>query len=146
MMVWLEFKPGQDGLLFNFTDYGRVKPEELNFIPRAPYVVVGQTGFGGLQTKSAVIDYMSGKVLFSTEKNGWKAIGMSQVLMPANKLIVSGQRRAKEKYAQAVAIYDLNTGEQISFYKFKGSRQAMGTPLGFVRWCYHSNNKRFNEN
>ncbi|MFK7782034.1 PQQ-binding-like beta-propeller repeat protein [Psychroserpens sp.] len=122
-------KPGVDNLLFNFTDYGRVKPEELNFIPRAPYVVVGQTGFGGLQTKSAVIDYMSGKVLFSTEKNGWKAIGMSRVLMPANKLIVSGQRKAKEKYAQAVAIYDLNTGEQISFYTFKGSRQAMGTPL-----------------
>lgn len=122
-------KPGEEGLLFNFTDYGRVKPEELNFIPKAPYVVVGQTGFGGMQTKSAVIDYMSGKVLFSTEKNGWKAIGMSQVLMPANKLIVSGQRKAKEKYAQAVAIYDLNTGEQISFYTFKGSRQAMGTPL-----------------
>lgn len=122
-------KPGQDGLLFNFTDYGKVKPEELNFIPRAPYVVVGQTGFGGMQTKSAVIDYMSGKVLFSTEKNGWKAIGMSKVLMPANKLIVSGQRRAKEKYAQAVAIYDLNTGEQVSFYTFKGSRQAMGVPL-----------------
>ncbi|WCO00972.1 outer membrane protein assembly factor BamB family protein [Psychroserpens ponticola] len=122
-------KPGTNDLLFNFTDYGRVKPEELNFIPKAPYVVVGQTGFGGLQTKSAVIDYMSGKVLFSTEKNGWKAIGMSQVLMPANKLIVSGQRRANEKYAQALAIYDLNTGEQISFYKFKGSRQAMGTPL-----------------
>lgn len=122
-------KPGQDGLLFNFTDYGRVKPEELNFVPRTPYVVVGQTGFGGLQTKSAVIDYMSGKVLFSTEKNGWKAIGMSKVLMPANKLIVSGQRRAKEKYAQAVAIYDLNTGKEISLYAFKGSRQAMGTPL-----------------
>ncbi|MDT0557108.1 PQQ-binding-like beta-propeller repeat protein [Ichthyenterobacterium sp. W332] len=122
-------KPGSNDLLFNFTDYGKVKPEELNFIPRAPYVVVGQTGFGGLQTKSAVIDYMSGKVLFSTEKNGWKAIGMSRVLMPANKLIVSGQRKAKEKYAQAVAIYDLNTGEQISFYKFKGSRTAMGTPL-----------------
>jgi hypothetical protein len=122
-------KPGQDGLLFNFTDYGRVKPEELNFIPRAPYVVVGQTGFGGLQTKSAVIDYMSGKVLFSTEKNGWKAIGMSQVLMPANKLIVSGQRKAVDKYAQAVAIYDLNSGEQISYYSFKGSKQAMGVPL-----------------
>ncbi|MEM5567035.1 PQQ-binding-like beta-propeller repeat protein [Psychroserpens sp. AS72] len=122
-------KPGQDGLLFNFTDYGRVKPEELNFIPRAPYVVVGQTGFGGLQTKSAVIDYMSGKVLFSTEKNGWKAIGMSQVLMPSNKLIVSGQRRSDEKFVQAVAIYDLNTGDQISFYAFKGTRQAMGTPL-----------------
>lgn len=67
-------KPGQDGLLFNFTDYGKVKPEELNFIPRAPYVVVGQTGFGGLRTKTAVIDYMSGKVLFSTEKMAGKPL------------------------------------------------------------------------
>ena len=122
-------KPGEDKVLFNYTEYGKVKPEELKFVPLSPYVVVGQTGFGGLQTKSAVIDYMSGEVLFSTEKNGWKAIGMSEVLMPQNKLIVSGQRRAKEKYAQAVAIYDLSTGEQISLYKFKGSRQAMGVPL-----------------
>ena len=122
-------KPGQENILFNFTDYGKVKPEELKFVPLSPYVVVGQTGFGGLQTKSAVIDYMSGEVLFSTEKNGWKAISMSEVLMPSNKLIVSGQRRAKEKYAQAVAIYDLGSGEQISFYTFKGSRQAMGVPL-----------------
>ncbi|WP_422107583.1 PQQ-binding-like beta-propeller repeat protein [Winogradskyella sp.] len=122
-------KPGKADVLFNFTEYGRVKPEELKFVPLSPYVVVGQTGFGGLQTKSAVIDYMSGNVLFSTEKNGWKAIGMSEVLMPENKLIVSGQRKAKEKYAQAVAIYDLDTGKQISFYKFKGSRQAMGVPL-----------------
>ena len=50
-------KPGKEGTLFNFTDYGRVKPEELKFVPLSPYVVVGQTGFGGLQTKSAVIDY-----------------------------------------------------------------------------------------
>ena len=49
-------KPGSNDLLFNFTDYGRVKPEELEFIPNAPYVVVGQTGFGGMRTKTAVID------------------------------------------------------------------------------------------
>ncbi|WP_353779342.1 PQQ-binding-like beta-propeller repeat protein [Winogradskyella sp. 3972H.M.0a.05] len=122
-------KPNNSNLLFNFTDYGKVKPEELNFIPNAPYVVVGQTGFGGLRTKSAVIDYMSGQTLFSTEKNGWKAIGVCEVLMPQNKLVVSGQRRAKEQYAQAVAVYDLGTGDQLSFVKMKGSQQAMGTPL-----------------
>jgi hypothetical protein len=122
-------KPGQNELLFNFTDYGRVKPEELKYVPLSPYVVVGQTGFGGLQTKSAVIDYMSGKTLFSTENNGWKGIGMSEVIMPQNILVVSGQRKASEKYVQAVALYDLSTGEEVSMYKFKGSRQVMGKPL-----------------
>src|SRR3954447_10677059 len=40
-------KPGQEGLVFNFDDYGKVKEEELNIIPNTPYVMVGQTGFGG---------------------------------------------------------------------------------------------------
>ena len=31
-------KPGQEGTLFNFTDYGRVKPEELKYVPFSPYV------------------------------------------------------------------------------------------------------------
>lgn len=122
-------KPGSNDLLFNFTDYGKVKPEELNFIPNSPYVSIGQTGFGGLQTKRAVIDYMSGKKLFSTEDNGWKAVSSCDVMMPHNKLIVSGQRKASEKYVQALAIYDLNSGEQVSFVTFKGSEVVNGRPL-----------------
>ena len=115
-------KPGTNDLLFNFTDYGRVKPEELYFVPNSPYVMVGQTGFGALTTKKAVIDFMSGKTLFSTEKNGWKMIMTCDVMMPQNKLVVSGQRRSNEQFASAIAIYDLDTGEQESFYKFKAMK------------------------
>ncbi|GHC48345.1 PQQ-like domain-containing protein [Ulvibacter litoralis] len=105
-------KPGSNSLLFNFTDYGRVKPEELTFVPNAPYVIIGQTGFASLSTKKAVIDYMSGQKLFSTEDNGWKVVTTCDVMMPQNKLVVSGQRRAEDNYANAVAVYDLNTGQQ----------------------------------
>ena len=122
-------KPGSNSLLFNFTDYGRVKPEELNFIPNAPYVVVGQTGFGGMRTKTAVIDYMSGKKLFSTEHNGWKMISTCDVMMPQNKLVISGQRKAEEKYTMAVAIYDLDSGDQESYVTLKGSEMVTGRPL-----------------
>ncbi|NND61768.1 MAG: PQQ-binding-like beta-propeller repeat protein [Flavobacteriaceae bacterium] len=122
-------KPGTNDLLFNFTDYGRVKPEELTFIPNAPYVVVGQTGFGAMTTKKAVIDYMSGKKLFSTEDNGWKMIMTCDVMMPQNKLVVSGQRRKADNFAFAVGIYDLNTGAQDSYFTLKGSEQITGRPL-----------------
>jgi hypothetical protein len=122
-------KPGSNQLLFNFQEYGRVKPEELYYVPNAPYVVVDQTGFGGISTKKAVIDYMSGKVLFATETNGWKMVTTCDVMMPQNKLVVSGQRRASEKYANAVAIYDLNTGEQENYFTFKGSEVVSGRPL-----------------
>lgn len=105
-------KPGTNDLLFNFTDYGRVKPEELFYVPQAPYVIVGQVGFANLSAKKAVIDYMSGKTLFVTEKNGWKTVITCDVMMPQNKLVVSGTRTSKEKYAMQVAVYDLNTGAE----------------------------------
>ncbi|WP_347374137.1 PQQ-binding-like beta-propeller repeat protein [Aequorivita sp. Q41] len=105
-------KPGSNQLLFNFTEYGRVKPEELTFVPNAPYVIVAQGGFANLTAKKTVIDYISGKVLFNTETNGWKIAYSCEVKMPQNKLVVTGQRRANEKYATAVAVYDLNTGTE----------------------------------
>ncbi|GGD86586.1 outer membrane protein assembly factor BamB family protein [Planktosalinus lacus] len=122
-------KPGVTNPIFNFTDYGRVKPEELFFVPNAPYVMVDQSGFGGISSKKAVIDYMSGKVLFSTESNGWKTVNSCDVIMPENKLVVSGQRRSKEQFANAVAVYDLNTGNQESFFILKGNRIVSGRPL-----------------
>lgn len=122
-------KPGSNDLLFNFQDYGKVKPEELFFVPNAPYLVVGQTGFGAMTTKKAVIDYMSGKKLFSTEDNGWKLIWTCDVMMPQNKLVVSGQRRAADKYANAVAIYNLDSGEQEHYFTMKGSETISGRPL-----------------
>lgn len=105
-------KPGSNQLLFNFTAYGRVKPEELTFVPNAPYVIVYQGGFANLSSKKSVIDYMSGQTLFSTEGNGWKDVITCDVMMPQNKLVVSGNRTSKEKYAPQVAVYDLNTGKE----------------------------------
>jgi len=105
-------KPGSNQLLFNFTEYGRVEPEELFFVPNAPYVIVTQDGFANITAKKTVIDYMSGQVLFNTESNGWKVAYSCDVKMPQNKLVVIGQRQSEEKYATAVGVYDLNTGKE----------------------------------
>lgn len=105
-------KPGSNQLLFHFTEYGRVKPEELTFVQDAPYVIVAQGGFANITAKKTVIDYMSGQVLFNTESNGWKVASSCEVKMPQNKLVVIGQRSSKEQYATAVAVYDLNTGKE----------------------------------
>lgn len=103
-------KPGQNELLFNFTDYGKVKPEEIHYVPNAPYLVVSQGGFIG--SKKTVYDYLSGKKLFSTEGNGWKAVINCEVMIPQNKLVVFGQRRADEQYSMDLGVYDLETGKE----------------------------------
>lgn len=105
-------RPGSNQLLFNFTEYGRVKPEELYFVPNAPYVMIFQGGFANITSKKTVIDYISGKTLFSTEGNGWKSVYGCDVIMPQNKLVVSGQRTSKEQNAYDLAVYDLNTAKE----------------------------------
>lgn len=132
-------KPGSNDLLFNFTDYGRVKPEELNYIPNAPYVMVGQQGFASLSSKKAVIDYITGKVLFSTESKNWKNVFTCDVIIPENKLVVSGFQKGggkAENVTPKVAVYDLGTGnEEYSFFLVKPGKVTMrnyavtGTPL-----------------
>jgi len=121
-------KPGQDQLHFNFTDYGKVKEEELQFIPLSPYVIVSQGGL--LSSKKSVIDFVAGKKLFATEDNGWKMTYTCDVVLPQNKLIISGQRRASEQYAMAVAVYDLVSGKEEKLFKLKGATTMVtGVPL-----------------
>jgi len=132
-------KPGSDQLLFKFTEYGRVKPEELTFIPQSPYVMVAQGGFANLSSKKTVIDFVSGKILFSTEGNGWKQVFTADVAMPQNKLVVSGLRNdgnKAERVTNRVAVYDLGTGEEdFSFFLNEPGKTTMkyfavtGTPL-----------------
>ena len=124
-------KPGSNELLFNFKDYGRVKPEELLFIPNSPYVMVAQGGF--MSSKKTVIDFVSGKILFSSEGNGWKQIFTAAPAMPQNKLIVSGLQKTggiAENNTPKVAVYDLGTGkEDYSFYLFPPGKTTMKSYL-----------------
>ena len=124
-------KPGSNELLFKFTDYGRVKPEELNFVPQSPYVMVAQGGF--MSSKKTVIDFISGQVLFSSEGNQWKQIFTSNIAMPQNKFIVSGLQKTgglAENNSPKVAVYDLGTGkEDFSFYLFPPGKTTMKSYL-----------------
>ncbi|TBN00870.1 hypothetical protein EYD45_13675 [Hyunsoonleella flava] len=124
-------KPGQDGLLFNFTDYGKINPEtELEIVTGAPYAIVSKAAFGvGMVKKRSIIDYISGGIIFSTEKNGWKSVGMTKLLISQNRLMVTGQRKVGKLFPQALVMYDLSTGKELSQYIFKGTKAVMGIPL-----------------
>ncbi len=106
-------KPGADAPHFTFKEYGKVKQEELEFVPLSPYVIVNQGGMFG--SKKTVIDVVSGNVLFATEENGWKLVAKANVFLPQNKLVVVGNRTRAENDMLAVGIYDLATGKQEGF-------------------------------
>lgn len=123
-------KPKSNALHFKFTDYGRVKPEEYYFLPNSPYIIISQGGFASLSSKKAVIDYISGKTLFSSEKDNWRQVYTETVAMPQNKLIISGLQKGggmAENNTPKIAVYDLGTGKlDFSFYMFTPGKTVAG--------------------
>ncbi|MAM19318.1 MAG: hypothetical protein CME35_10135 [Gramella sp.] len=108
--------------LFNFTDYGAIKTEEMEFVPLSPYVIVAQGGGKGAMaglsaltgTKRAIIDHVSGRVIFKTDDLGWKQVYTFDVILPQNKLVISGLQKEgsmAEKNTAKVAVYDLSAGK-----------------------------------
>lgn len=112
-------KPGASQPHFNFTSYGKVKPEEMDFIPMSPYLVVSQGGF--MTAKKSVIDFVSGKKMFGTEDNGWKITNRCDVMLPQNKLVVLGSRKSG---AMAIGLYDLATGKEESLIELNDPKKV----------------------
>ncbi len=137
-------KPTESQPVFTFNNFGKLKPEETDFIPNSPYIVVSQgatSGLAGLaKTKRAVIDYVQGKVIFNSDNDNWNQIFTCDVMLPQNKLVVSGIQKEGDKFEKMtpkVAVYDLNTSKlDYSFFLDKPGRVGIakdfsvtGTPL-----------------
>ncbi|MEZ4791987.1 MAG: PQQ-binding-like beta-propeller repeat protein [Gelidibacter sp.] len=136
--------PKKSTPVFSFNNFGKLKPEETDFIPGTPYIVVSQgadSKFAGLsKTKRAVIDYVQGKVLFNSEDDNWNQVYTCNVALPQNKLIISGLQKSDKKFESQVpkiAVYDIVGGKQdFSFFLDKPGRVGIakdfsvtGTPL-----------------
>ncbi|MBR9914669.1 MAG: PQQ-binding-like beta-propeller repeat protein [Algicola sp.] len=127
-------KPTESQPVFTFNNFGKLKPEETDFIPNSPYIVVSQgvgSKLAGLtKTKRAVIDYVQGRVIFNSEDDSWNQIYTCNVILPQNKLIVSGIQKIGDKFEKMtpkVAVYDLATSKlDYSFFLDKPGRVGVG--------------------
>ena len=136
--------PKKSTPVFTFNNFGKLKPEETDFIPNSPYIVVSQgatSGLAGLtKTKRAVINYVNGKVIFNSDNDNWNQIYTCNVVLPQNKLIISGIQKEGDKFEKMtpkVAVYDLESQKlDYSFFLDKPGRVGIakdfsvtGTPL-----------------
>ncbi|AXP81317.1 Outer membrane protein assembly factor BamB [Mariniflexile rhizosphaerae] len=125
--------PKQNTPVFTFNNFGKLKPEETDFIPASPYIVVSQgadSKFAGLtKTKRAVINYITGKTIFNSETDNWNQIYTCNIVLPQNKLIISGIQKEGDKFEKMtpkVAVYDLSTQKlDYSFFLDKPGRVGL---------------------
>jgi hypothetical protein len=107
-------KPTESEPVFTFNAFGNLKPEETEFIPNSPYIVVSQgvgSQLAGLtKSKRAVLNYLTGEVIFNSDNDNWNQIYTCNVVLPQNKLIISGIQKEGDKFEKMtpkVAVYDL---------------------------------------
>tara|TARA_R110002049_G_scaffold71370_2_gene183914 strand:- start:2717 stop:4624 length:1908 start_codon:yes stop_codon:yes gene_type:complete len=125
--------PKQSTPVFTFNNFGKLSPEETEFIPASPYIVVSQgvgSKFAGIaKTKRAVINYINGNVIFNSETDNWNQIYTCNVVLPQNKLIVSGIQKEGDKFEKMtpkVAVYDLASQKlDYSFFLDKPGRVGL---------------------
>ena len=136
--------PKKNAPTFTFNNFGKLKPEETEFVPNTPYIIVSQgadSQFSGLgKTKRAIIDFVQGKVLFNSEDDNWTQVYTCNVALPQNKVIISGLQKSEQRFESQVpkiAVYDIVSGKlDYSFFLDKPGRvgavkdfSVTGTPL-----------------
>ena len=123
--------------IFTFNDFGKLSPEETDFIPASPYIVISQganSKFAGIaKTKRAVLNYITGEVIFNSETQNWNQIYTCNIVLPQNKLVVSGIQKEGDKFEKMtprVAVYDLSTQKlDYSFFLDKPGRVGIAKDM-----------------
>lgn len=116
--------------VFEFNTYGKLKEEEYYKMPNSPYMIISKGGFAGFSSKKAILNYFNGKVIFESTQDNWKQVYTETVLLPENKLVISGLQKTggmAENNTPKIAVYDLESGElDFSFYLFKPGKTVSG--------------------
>ena len=118
-------KPNESKPSFLFDKRKNIKEENFHLQPLSPYAMFIANGMNGV---TFVIDIVSGKTLFDSKKEGFSFMNSRDVILPENKLVVSGMRKIKNKIgaAYAIAVFDLATGKEEYTIPQKGSNYVTG--------------------
>ena len=118
-------KPNESQPAFLFDKRKNIKEENFHFQPGTPYAMFIANGMNGI---TFVLDLVSGKTLFDSKGNGFSLINSRDIILPENKLVVSGLRKRKGKIGveYSIAVFDLKTGNEEYTITQKGSNNVTG--------------------
>ena len=118
-------KPNESQPAFLLDKRKTIKEEKFPFQPGTPYAMFIANGMNGV---TFVLDLVSGKTLFDSKGNGFSLINSRDIILPENKLVVSGLRKRKGKIGveYSIAVFDLKTGNEEYTITQKGSNNVTG--------------------
>lgn len=118
-------KPNESQPAFLFDKRKNIKEENFHLKSLSPYAMFIANGMNGV---TFVIDVISGKTLFDSKGEGFSLMNSRDIILPENKLVVSGLRKRKGKIGveYSIAIFDLATGKEEYTITQKGNNNVTG--------------------
>ncbi|MFC4267391.1 outer membrane protein assembly factor BamB family protein [Polaribacter marinivivus] len=118
-------KPNESSPSFIFDKRKNIKQENFKLQPNTPYAMFIANGMNGV---TFVIDIISGETLFDSKEEGFSFMTSRDIILPENKLVVSGIRKTKGKIgaAYSIAVFDLTNGKEEYTIPQKGNNNVTG--------------------
>jgi hypothetical protein len=117
----------KQGVIYEYTELGKIKPEEMELMDGYPWVLLHEGGKFALKSKKVLLDYITGKPIFESQKFGWVGPQGFKFIPERGELILYGSH-TKSWYC--LAIYDIQNQQEIAFYDL-GDKKNGG---GMVFW------------
>ena len=118
-------KPNETKPAFLFDKRKNIKEENFHLQALSPYAMFIANGMNGV---TFVLDVISGKTLFDSKEEGFSFMNSRDIILPENKLVVSGLRKTKGKIGAgySIAVFDLTTGKEQYTIPQKGNNNVTG--------------------
>jgi hypothetical protein len=117
----------KQSVIYDYTELGKIKPEEMELMDGYPWVLLHEGGKFALKSKKVLLDYISGKPIFESQKFGWVGPQGFKFIPERGELILYGFH---SKASYCLAIYDIQNQQEIAFYDL-GDKKNGG---GMVSW------------
>lgn len=118
-------------LLYDYTDLGKIKLNEMDLIEGLPWVVLKNTAVGKMPSY-VVLDYFTGKPVFESQKMDWTAPAGYYVVEDEAKFVIWGANN-KLKSTACIGIYDLGSNKELALIDLKDKNlTGGGLPVSMV--------------
>lgn len=118
-------------LLYDYTDLGKIKLNEMDLIEGLPWVVLKNAAMGKMPSY-VVLDYFTGKPIFESQKHDWTAPAGYHVVTDEAKFVIWGANN-KLKSAACIGIYDLGSNKELALIDLKDKKlTGGGLPMSMV--------------
>ncbi|GIV37278.1 MAG: hypothetical protein KatS3mg032_1657 [Cyclobacteriaceae bacterium] len=109
--------------VYNYTDLGKIKLNEMDLLDGLPWVVLKNAAFGKMPVY-VVLDYFTGKPIFDSQKKDWTAPAGYHYLADEGKFVIWGANKSVS--GTCIGIYELGSDKTLALIDLKDKKLTGG--------------------